>query len=52
MGFALANSMSNRKPAADPHDRGVLPNDVELLMQKRRSMSIEEEEDDINHLDA
>jgi hypothetical protein len=46
VGFALANNQRNNGPAADPHDRGVLPNDVELLMQKRQAMMIEDEDDD------
>jgi hypothetical protein len=52
VGFALANNQRNNGPATDPHDRGVLPNDVELLMQKRQTMLIEDDEDDLSDSDA
>jgi hypothetical protein len=45
VGFALANNHRNTGPAADPEDRGVLPNDVELLMQKRQVMMMIEDDD-------
>jgi len=46
VGFALANNAANRGRMHNPADRGVLPDDVELLMQKRTGMLIEEEEDE------
>jgi hypothetical protein len=48
VGFALANNKRNRGLAADPDDRGVLPNDVELLMQKRQGMRVEDHDDDLS----
>jgi hypothetical protein len=52
VGFALANNLRNTGPAADPQDRGVLPNDVELLMQKMQVMMIEDDDDDLSDSDA
>jgi len=46
VGFALANNKHNVNPEQDPSDRGVLPDDVDLLFQKRRGMLIEDEEDE------
>lgn len=36
VGFARANNSKNTAPARDPSDKGRLPDDVELLMQKNR----------------
>lgn len=52
VGFALANNHRNTGPPVDPEDRGVLPNDVELLMQKRQVMMIEEDDDDLSDSDV
>merc|ERR1719230_2416312 len=46
VGFALANNTANRGRLHNAADRGVLPDDAELLMQKRTGMLIEEEEDE------
>jgi cathepsin D len=46
VGFALANNKRNTGPPTSPDDRGVLPDDVELLMQKKSGMILDEDEDD------
>lgn len=46
VGFALARNKHNVGPAPSPLDRGVLPDDVDLLIQRRTGMLIEEDEED------
>lgn len=44
VGFALANNKGNTEPPPHPDFRGKLPDDVELLMQKKhQNMQVEDE---------